>query len=108
MIAATTMPRVVAIVAVFGMTLATRVGVTTEVESATKARENHRKAHEDIKLEARKPFKNDFDKLVSSASADLTRISQIDKSTTKKAGNTVDATSVLSLVQVTLANFQRR
>lgn len=100
---ASAMPRVVAVFAVFGMTMSTRV--TTEVDALTKAQENHRRAHEEAKLEARKPFKNDFDKLVKSTSADLSRVAQIDKSATK-AGNSLEGT--LSLVQVTLANFQRR
>eukprot|EP00746_Dinoflagellata_sp_MGD_P068565 gnl/MRDRNA2_/MRDRNA2_28202_c0_seq1.p1 gnl/MRDRNA2_/MRDRNA2_28202_c0~~gnl/MRDRNA2_/MRDRNA2_28202_c0_seq1.p1 ORF type:complete len:239 (+),score=59.54 gnl/MRDRNA2_/MRDRNA2_28202_c0_seq1:92-808(+) len=106
--AAIATPRVVAVFAVFGMALASTMKVKTEVDSAAKARENHKKANEDVKLEASKPFTNDFDKLVKSASADLTRISQIDKSLTKKSNVALDTSSVLSLVQVTLANFQRR
>lgn len=102
------MPRIAVVFAVFGMTLSTRVSVTTEVDAVAKAQKNHRRAHEEAKLEARKPFiKNDFDKLVKSTSADLARLAQIDKSATK-AGKSLDQTSVLSLVQVTLANFQRR
>lgn len=103
MIAASAMPRFAALFAVIGMNLATCVRVTAGVDSGATARENHKKALEDIKLEARKPFKNDFDKLVSSTSADFARLSQIDQSATK-AGTT----SILSLVQVSLSNFQRR
>jgi hypothetical protein len=99
MLSASAMPRIVAVFAVLGMTLSTRVSVTMEHQ------ENHRRAHEEAKIEARKPFKNDFDKLAKSTSADLGRIAQIDKSATK-AGNSLANT--LSLVQVTLANFQRR
>jgi len=107
MLSVSAMPRVAALFAVFGMTLAGRVTVTTQMDSTSKARENHRKAHEDLTSAARKPLTNAFDKLVSSTSADLGRLSQIDQSATK-AGASIDITSVLSLVQVTLANFKRR
>jgi len=105
------MPQIAAFFAVFGLTLAGRVTVTThvttQVDSLAKARENHRKAHEDATLAARKPMTNEFDNLVKSTSADLGRLSQIDQSATK-AGASIDTTSALSLVQVTLANFKRR
>jgi len=107
MLWASAMPRVAVVFALFGMTLATRVSVTTQVDSVAKAQESHHRAHEEAKLEARKPFTNNFDKLVSSTSADLARLSQIDKSATK-AGTSIDTKSVQSLVQVALANFQRR
>jgi hypothetical protein len=102
---ASAMPRVAALFTIFGITLAARV--TMEVDSQSKARDSHRKAHEKASLEARKPFLNDFDKLISSTSADLGRLTQIDKSGTK-ASTSFDSTTTLSLVQVTLSNFQRR
>jgi hypothetical protein len=102
------MPRVVATFAVLGMALGSTVSVNTEVDAKAKAQENHKKAKEEIKLEASKPMINDFDKLVKSASADLGRLAQLDKSNTKKASTTLDTSSALSLVQVTFANFQRR
>jgi len=99
------MSHVAALFAVFGMTLAGRI--TTEVDAASKAREHHRRAHEDATLEARKPLTKDFEKIVGSASADLVKLSKIDQSATK-AGTSLDTTSALSLVQVALSNFQRR
>lgn len=108
MIAAFAMPRLVVFFAVFGISFAARATTKMEVEAGavSTARENHRRAHEEATLEARKPFTNDFDMFLKSTSADLGRLMQIDQSGMKAGA--VDSAATLSLVQVTLSNFQRR